>query len=180
LTTKRVISLSGAETALAEGLREGSLAAYERLYREQGSRMKSIAANLLGNRADAEDAVHDTFIKVFRAAADFDGRCPAEHWLIRILVNTCHDRLRQRRRTESDSDLRPAAREDHALRAALEKAIARLPVRQQTVFLLYEVEGFRHTEIASVLDEPEGTVRSLLFEAKKALRAMLRPAEAQA
>jgi RNA polymerase sigma-70 factor (ECF subfamily) len=181
LTTKRVIALSHGEAELADELRKGSSAAFERLYREQGNRMKSIAANLLGNRSDAEDAVHDAFIKVFRASAQFDGRCPVEHWAIRILVNTCHDRLRQRRpTTDAVLDFQTAPREDYATRAALKQAIALLPERHRTIFLLYDVEGLRHSEISSILDEPEGTVRGVLFEARKKLRAILRPAEAQA
>lgn len=161
----------------AEGLRTGSSLVFERLYREQGNRMKSIAANMLGNRAEAEDAVHDAFVKAFRSAGQFDGRCPAEHWLIRILVNTCRDRLRLRRPAEPGVDLQRAPREDHALRMALRQAIARLPERQRTVFLLHSVEGLRHAEIACILDEVEATVRGVLFEARKKLRAILRPVE---
>ena len=175
------MNLAGGHLApLDEGLRTGSLSSYERLYREQAGRMKSIAANLLGNYTEAEDALHETFIKIFRAAPSFDGRCPIEHWAMRILVNTCHDMLRRRRPLASIDRLVQPPRENIALRAALEKSLAQLPVRQRTVFLLFEVEGLRHTEIASVMEEPEGTVRSLLFEARKALRTMLRPVEARA
>jgi len=165
---------------LGEGLHTGSLSFYERLYREQGGRMKSIAANLLGSYSEAEDAVHETFIKIFRAGPSFDGRCPIEHWAMRILVNTCHDLLRRRRTVASVDALVQPPRENVTLRAALEQSLARLPVRQRTVFLLFEVEGLRHSEIADVMEEPEGTVRSLLFDARKALRAMLRPLEARA
>lgn len=160
-----------------DGLRQGSLTAFERLYREQSSRMKSIAANLLGNFSEAEDAVHDTFVKVFRAAGSFDGRCPVDCWVIRILVNHCHDKLRQRRPTEPPADFLRPSREDHPLRYALEQAIARLPERQRAVFLLYEVEGFRQQEIAAVLEMNEGTVRSTLFTARQTLRGILRPVQ---
>jgi RNA polymerase sigma-70 factor (ECF subfamily) len=170
------------ETALAAELRNGNPAVYERLYREQGSRMKSIAYNLLGSVNEAEDAVHDTFVKVFRAAASFDGRCPVNGWLFRILINHCNDRLRQRRPTVAATELPPAAElraapENPALRAALRGAIAQLAERQRSVFLLYEVEGFRHAEIAGMMETPEATVRQLLHSAKKNLRAILRPAE---
>lgn len=171
-------ALSRVEVDLAEGLRNGSSLAFERLYREQGNRMKSIAANMLRSRSEAEDAVHDAFVKAFRGAGQFDGRCPAEHWLIRILVNTCRDRIRLRRPAGPEVELQRAPREDHALRMALREAIAQLPERQRTVFLLHSVEGLRHAEIASILDEAEGTVRGVLFEARKRLRSILRPAEA--
>lgn len=175
-----MIALTAEEAALTAELQKGSTAAYERLYREHGNRMKSIAANMLGNRQEAEDAVHDAFVKILRASGAFDGRCPVVCWVIRILVNTCQDRLRQRRPTMEPSPSLRSAPENPPLRATLERAIGRLPERQRTVFLLYEVEGFRHAEISSVLGEPETTIRHLLHEAKKTLRSVLRPAEAKA
>jgi RNA polymerase sigma-70 factor (ECF subfamily) len=175
-----VITLTAEEMALAEELRNGNPSAYERLYRDQGNRMKSIAYNLLGSQSEAEDAVHDAFVKVFRSSASFDGRCPVVCWVIRILVNTCHDRLRQRRPVTALPESLRAAGGNPPLRVALERAIGLLPERQRSVFLLYEVEGLRHAEIAAVLEAPETTIRQLLHMAKKQLREMLRPAEAQA
>lgn len=174
-----MITLTTDEAALAVELRNGSSTAYERLYREQGSRMKSIAYNMLGSTSEAEDAVHDAFVKVFRASAGFDGRCPVVCWVLRILVNTCNDRLRQRRPMVAPSESLRAAADNPPLRAALERAIGQLPERQRTVFLLYEVEGLRHAEIAGVMEAPETTVRQLLHSAKKTLREILRPAEAR-
>lgn len=178
MTTKRLLATTDENSALGEGLRNGSPEAFERLYREQGGRMKSIAANLLGNRSEAEDAVHETFIKIYRAGAGFDGRCAPHTWALRILINTCHDWLRMRRRLTAVEDLATPPRDNIALRAALEKAIGLLNVRQRTVFLLFAVEGLRHAEIAEIMEEPEGTIRSVLHDARQALRATLRPAGA--
>jgi len=174
-----------------EGLRQGSLPAFERLYALHGDRMKSIAANLLGTVADAEDAVQEAFLRAYRAAAAFRSGSSVGTWLYRILVNACYDQLRSRRRrpeaplTESVGASSPARAEDHPLRLAIEAELTRLPERERAAFLLCEVEGFSHKETADILDVPEATSRTLLFRARRQLQRGLsasgafRPAEAR-
>jgi RNA polymerase sigma-70 factor, ECF subfamily len=171
------------DAALAAGCRSGDIAAYERLYRLQGSRMRNLARNLLGSQSDAEDAVQETFLKVQRYIGSFRGQSSFVTWTFRILVNTCHDlrRVRMRRRElgqaeteESDPVLKKRAPGAHpSLRMALERAIATLTQHQRDVFLLYEVEGFRHAEIARMLEITETASKNTLFQAKKSLRGML-------
>jgi RNA polymerase sigma-70 factor (ECF subfamily) len=157
-----------------------AFAAFERLYFTQAARLKSVAGNLLGNVADAEDAVQDAFLKAYRARGEFKGDAAPSTWLYRILVNACLDlgRRRKRRREEPEPaaplDLRPAAAQDHPLRLALEAAIARLAPRLRTVFLLAEVEGFTHREIGEILEIAEGTSKHDLFQAKRELQRLLR------
>jgi RNA polymerase sigma-70 factor (ECF subfamily) len=145
--------------------------------------MKSIALNLLGNVGDAEDAVQEAFLKIFRGAKTFRGGAAFSTWTYRILVNTCYDALR-RRRSRPAASVAAGDREaavaadpgaDHPLRLALEKAVARLKPRHRTVFLLFAVEGFTHGEIARILGIPEGTSKTFLFEAKKKLQRWLGP-----
>lgn len=167
-----------AEAELAEGCRTGSIDAYERLYEVHGPRMKSIALNLLGNVADAEDAVQEAFLKVYRSARGFKGRSLFSTWVYRVLVNTCYDVMRRgRRRPEAaitDADDVPTVQSaDHSLRMSLEQCLGRLRPRHRSVFLLFEVEGFTHREIGEILDVPEGTSKTLLFAAKRELQAML-------
>jgi RNA polymerase sigma-70 factor, ECF subfamily len=174
-----------------EGLRQGSLPAFERLYALHGDRMKSIAANLLGTTADAEDAVQEAFLKAYRAAPAFRGGASVATWLYRILLNACYDQLRGRRRRaenplpDSLGATEPARARDHPLRLAIESALGLLPERERTAFLLCEVEGFSHREAAEILDVPEATSRTLLFRAKRQLQRGLsasgafRPAEAR-
>lgn len=167
---------------LAEGCRSGSLAAYERLYAAHGARMKSIARNILGNSSDAEDAVQETFLKIYRKVGKFQGGSAFTTWIYRILVNASYDLLRKRRRREVPADdadpvmLRLAAppSADRLLELTLERSLRRLGERHRTVFLLYEVEGFKHREIAEILHIPEGTSKSCLFEAKKELQRLIR------
>jgi RNA polymerase sigma factor (sigma-70 family) len=173
------------DAALAAGCLAGDMRAYERLYQLQGARMKNLARNLLGSQSDAEDAVQDAFLKIQRGIASFRGQSAFVTWTFRILVNTCHDlrrsRMRRRERANDDSNEilpRPESRAPGAhpsLRMALERALAQLTRHQRDVFLLYEVEGFRHAEIAAMLEISETASKNTLFQAKKNLRGVLEP-----
>jgi RNA polymerase sigma-70 factor, ECF subfamily len=172
------------DAALAAGCRSGDLRTYERLYAMHGARMKNLARNVLGNAVDAEDAVQETFLKVQRSIASFRGQSSFITWTYRILINTCYDarrsRLRKKEVTNDDSEEvpRPEPRAPGAhpyLRIALERALAKLTQHQRNVFLLYEVEGFHHAEIAGMLEMTETASKNTLFQAKKSLRQMLEP-----
>jgi RNA polymerase sigma-70 factor (ECF subfamily) len=172
------------DVALAAGCLSGNLHAYERLYAMHGARMKNLARNLLGSSADAEDAVQETFLKVQRGIASFRGQSSFLTWTYRILINTCYDARRSRARkkevaNDETSEMprpEPRAPVAHpALRMALERALAALTRHQRDVFLLHEVEGFRHAEIAGMLDTTETASKNTLFQAKKNLRQMLEP-----
>src|SRR5229473_4373844 len=177
------------DAALAAGCRSGDLHAYERLYKAHGARMKNLARNVLGNPIDAEDAVQETFLKVQRGVASFRGQSSFVTWTYRILINTCYDarrsRLRKREIANDDAEETPrpeprAPGAHPALRMALERALAKLTQHQRDVFLLYEVEGFRHAEIAGMLDMTETASKNTLFQAKKNLRQMLEPPRSSA
>jgi len=178
--------LRSQDAALAAACQAGDLQAYERLYALHGARMKSLARNILGNSVDAEDAVQETFLKVQRSIATFRGQSSFVTWTFRILVNTCYDSHRSRLRkkevsaTEEPGDAAPlpeprAPGAHPSLRLALERALARLTRHQRDVFLLYEVEGFRHAEISAMLEITEAASKNTLFQAKKNLRQMLEP-----
>jgi len=173
------------DSRLAVACRDGDLRAFEELYRLHGARMKSMARNLLGTPADAEDAVQDTFLKIQRSIATFRGQSSFQTWSFRILINTCYDRRRSRMRKREvpqdepqagESAPRPEPRAPAAhpsLKLALERAVAQLTPQQRDVFLMYEVEGLRHSEIAGVLEISETASKNTLFQAKKNLRQML-------
>jgi len=171
------------EKALRERCGSGDVSAFEELYRTHGGRMKSLAANLLGSRSDAEDAVQETFLKIYRGASSFRGAAKLSTWTYRILVNTCLDQRRRKGRApdltgsgqadEPAGEIRaPAA--DHPLRMDLEASLASLEQKHRTVFLLFEVEGFTHREVGEILGVPEGKSRTLLFESKRVLQRLLR------
>ena len=186
--TAAAAGTSTEDAALAAACQAGDLAAYERLYELHGARMKSLARHLLGGRQDAEDAVQETFLKIQRAISSYRGKSSFSTWAFRILVNSCHDlrRRRVRRREVSEAepengDPPPEPRGPCAhpsLRLALERSLAQLSGRQREIFLLYEVEGFAHAEIAAMLNVSEAVSKNTLFQAKKALRQMLEPPRA--
>ena len=171
------------DAALASGCLSGDLRSYETLYKLHGVRMRNLARNLLGSPSEAEDAVQETFMKVQKSIASFRGQSSFLTWTFRILVNTCHDLRRSRTRRKElgqadaeESNSLPEMRAPGAhpaLRMALERAIAKLTQHQRDVFLLYEVEGFRHAEIAGMLEITETASKNTLFQAKKSLRGML-------
>ncbi len=172
------------DAELAARCQAGDLRAYERLYTLYGTRMKNMARNLLGNAIDAEDAVQETFLKVQRSITSFRGQSSFATWTYRILINTCYDARRGRLRkkevanddTENSARPEPRAPGAHpSLRLALERALAGLTKHQRDVFLLYEVEGFRHAEIAAMLEITETASKNTLFQAKKNLREILEP-----
>ena len=171
------------DARLLEECRSGNVSAFERLYERHGARMKSIAANLLGNVTDAEDAVQDCFLKIYRGSSSFRGDARFSTWIYRVLVNSCYDMLRQRRRRpvetrvdvkayETDPDL-SAAVSDHPLRLSLEACVRDLDPRRRAAFLLFAVEGFTHREVGEILGVPEGTSKTLLFEARRDLQRSL-------
>jgi RNA polymerase sigma-70 factor (ECF subfamily) len=171
------------DTRVAEACRSGSMEAYEELYRTQSPKMKSIAMNLLGNSHDAEDVVQETFLKIHRGIRYFKGQSAFSTWTYRILVNCCYDLRRRlvRRQETPEQDLvpenetfeSPVVASDHPLRMMLEKCVAQLTPHMRSVFLLYEVEGFKHSEIGAILGISEMASKNALYQGKRRLREML-------
>src|SRR3954469_5973362 len=162
---------------LLAACRRQDLRAFEQLYEIHGARLKSMAYHIVGNRQDAEDAVQETFVKVFRAIHGFQGQSGIGTWLCRILINVCYDVTRKRNREADPEDhqleSRPAPAGHIALKVALNTALRRIHPKHRMVFLMFEVEGLRHSEIANILEIPEGTSKAWLFEAKKELKRLL-------
>src|SRR5215212_1244496 len=164
---------------IAAACAAGDTKIFEELYRRFGDRMKSIAWNHLGNAADAEDAVQETFLKIHRAASTYSGEASFSTWAYRILVNTCYDVLRKRRRRIDEAPLeddegivveRSAPNVDDTKRMTLRKLLDELPEQRRTVFSLFEIEGLSHAEIGEILGISEGNSKWILFSTKKELQ----------
>jgi RNA polymerase sigma factor (sigma-70 family) len=160
---------------LAAACAAGDTQVFEEIYRRFGDRMKSIAWNHLGNTGDAEDAIQETLLKVHRAAGTFTGEATFATWLYRILVNTCYDVLRKRKRRIEETPLddsleRSASSVDDMKRIALRRLLDQLPEQRRTVFTLFEIEGLSHAEIGQVLGISEGNSKWILFATKKELQ----------
>ena len=161
---------------LAAACAAGDMRIFEELYGRFGERMKSIAWNHLGNVSDAEDAVQETFLKIHRSAKTYTGEASFATWAYRILVNTCYDILRKRKRRIEEApidethDTRSAASVDDTKRIALRKLLDQLPEQRRTVFTLFEIEGLSHAEIGEILGISEGNSKWILFATKKELQ----------
>jgi RNA polymerase sigma-70 factor, ECF subfamily len=162
------------DAELVDECKRGNVRAFERLYSLHSPRMKSLAFRLVGSRADAEDAVQDAFLKVYRAVQGFDGHSAISTWMFRILINCCYDLMRKQQRQPEAPMLQDVPSHSKTpLKIALERALSQINERPRLVFLMFEVEGLRHSEIAAILQVPEGTSRSWLFEAKRELKRLL-------
>lgn len=167
------------DTALIEACKQGDLHAFEQIYAAHAGRMKSVAFHLLGQRAEAEDAVQETFLRIYRGARGFQGQSGFSAWIYRILINCCYDEGRRRKRQSEvelgpESASPPTATANVPLQVALRSALGKIHPQHRTVFWLFEVEGFRHSEIAGILEIPEGTSKKWLFEAKRELKRVLK------
>jgi RNA polymerase sigma-70 factor, ECF subfamily len=163
---------------IAAGCAAGDTRVFEELYLVHGNRMKSIAYNHLGSVTDAEDAVQDTFLKVHRAARTYSGEASFSTWLYRILINTCYDMLRKRRRRTDDVTLedellqRGGPSVDDNKRLTLRKLLLALPEQRRSVFTLFEIEGLSHAEIGAILGITEGNSKWILFATKRQLQEL--------
>jgi RNA polymerase sigma-70 factor (ECF subfamily) len=170
--------IPGARTRTA--CRPIDLAAFEALYASHGPRMKSLALNVLGNRSDAEDAVQETFLRAYKSRHSFRSDAALWTWVYRILLNACHDigRGRAARRDNQmvNADVAvdmPTPPGDNPMRLTLQRAVDDLAPIYRDVFLLCEVEGYTHREVAGILEIPEGTSKGRLFEARRQLKRTL-------
>jgi RNA polymerase sigma-70 factor, ECF subfamily len=157
----------------------GDHAAFERLYHRHVARVHSLARWLL-DPGDAEDAVQEVFIRVWQKLHTFAGQSAFGTWLHRVAVNLFLRRRQtssqDRKRQISDEGLMLAATgvaERPDLRVALEGAVDKLPAGAREVFVLHDMEGYKHEEIARMLSVDPGTSRSQLHRARLLLRQHL-------
>lgn len=175
-----LISGNSDDLRLAAACLAGDSKAFEEIYRRFGSRMKSIAYHHLGTIADAEDAVQESFLKMHRAAGTYTGEAAFASWAYRIVVNTCYDLLRRRRRRPEETAIedragrliieKQAPSVDDAKRITLRKLLSELPEQKRSVFTLFEIEGLSHAEIGAILGITEGNSKWILFATKKELQ----------
>ena len=164
--------------------REGDLAAIETLYGMFKGPVFGLVYRYAQNRAVAEDLLQDVFLKVFSHMRNVRDAATFPAWVFRIAVNTAYSHLRQRRvqddRTVPLEDVagsledRKGEAVERDLQGPLEEAIGRLAPRLRSVFLLHDVQGFKHEEIARSLGCAVGTSKSQLFKARIKVRDFLR------
>ena|SRR5438552_5374757 len=170
----------------------GERSVLEELFQRYRGLAYRVAYRLLGNEADALDAVQEGFIKALAHLDGFQGRSTFKTWLLRVVSNAALDLGRQRGRREAQS-LESLARADHEqqepltledpahrlhrgdLRQVLDRALAQLPPAQRQTFVLHADAELSYREVAEVLGISIGTVMSRLYYARQKLRALLQP-----
>jgi RNA polymerase sigma-70 factor (ECF subfamily) len=172
---------------------QGDAAAFERLYQLHKGRVYSLCLRMLGNPAEAEDMAQEAFLQLFRKIATFRGESAFSTWLHRLTVNVVLMHLRKKvlPQVPLDEPLEPdeagegprwePGAEDLVLagsldRVTLEEAIKKLPQGYRLVFVLHDVEGYEHNEIAEMLGCSIGNSKSQLHKARLRLRDLLRQA----
>jgi RNA polymerase sigma-70 factor (ECF subfamily) len=173
------------ELALVERCRQGDLTAFEEIYRRHAGRLFSLTCRLVGNPADAEDLLQEIFLSAHRKLETFRGESAFGTWLYRLATNLCLDHLRSRAgrsrqltdSLEDETGLFDRATSGLAERAVtrmdLERALARLPEGCRAAFVLHDIEGLEHREVADVLGVAEGTSKSQVHKARLRLRVLL-------
>jgi RNA polymerase sigma-70 factor, ECF subfamily len=168
------------EESVIAKCRAGDVDAYRQVYDRYGQPLLRTATRLLGNPQEAEDAVQETFLKLFRGIRGFDNRCRFSTYLFQILHNTCIDVLRRRKPSAGDAAEMDAASVPsfHELANILAQAVDSLPVQMKACFVLFAVEQYSHQEVADILGVNIGTVKTSIHRARKKLRTWLGPTPA--
>ena len=155
---------------------------FESLYRTHAKRIYSLAYRFSGNAADAEELLQDIFLLAYRKLDSFRHEAALSTWLHRLAVNRCLDHVRSRAARQAaateplNPDAPPPARDDSRpiTHLDLERAIAQLPDGCRLAFVLHDVEGYDHREVAERLDIATGTSKSQVHKARLRLRRLLR------
>lgn len=172
------------DEALLAACRRGESAAQHRLYQKLAYRLMGVCLRYCPNRAEAEDALQNTFVKIFTRLDQYRGQGPFEAWARRIAVTTSLHALEQHRLRHpgpgtgldelagDQPSAEPSALEQLAADDLL-ALLATLPPGYRTVLNLYAVEGYSHQEIAELLGIAEGTSKSQLARARRLLETRL-------
>ncbi|HVO35406.1 MAG TPA: RNA polymerase sigma factor [Gemmatimonadales bacterium] len=165
-----------ADVALAAA---GDQRAFERLYRLHVARIHSLARRMTGFEGDPDELTQDVFVRAWERLGTYRGEAAFGTWLHRLAVNVILNWRRsaaaERRWIEdgADTDLVAGARLGRAEAMDLESALARLPAGARRVFVLHDVEGFKHEEIAAMMGVTAGTSKAQLHRARMLLRSWL-------
>jgi RNA polymerase sigma-70 factor (ECF subfamily) len=150
---------------------------FEELYRQYKSKVFGTAYRMLSNYADAEDVTQDIFVKVFKKLSSFRGDAAVSTWIYRITINACLDFRRKRKRLEALplSEEAEQVSVGMSLGRLIEGLIPKMPAGYREVFILHDIQGLKHVEIARVLGITDGASKSQLHRARAFLRRELAP-----
>ena len=179
------------EAGLIERAKQGDAEAFQALYDKHKRRVYSLCLRMTSNTAEAEDLTQEAFLQLYRKIATFRGESAFSTWLHRLSVNVVLMHLRKKSLPlvsleettqgggEEDTPKKDFGAEDLALagsidRLRLQKAVEDLPPGYRTIFVLHDVEGYEHNEIAAIVGCSIGNSKSQLHKARMKLRDMLK------
>lgn len=174
------------DVELARKSAAGEGAAFEELYRRHFRRVYLLSLRMMGNPTEAEDMTQEVFVNLFNKIGSFRGESAFTTWLHRMTVNQVlmHFRKRSTRSEmttiegETPIQIVKGTENPNAMpvvdRISIESAIAQLPPGYRSVFVLHDVEGYEHDEIARMLGVAEGTSKSQLHKARLKMRQLIR------
>jgi len=189
---KRAAPKAASETQLVARAQQGEEEAFAALFEMHKRRVYSLCLRMTGNTAEAEDLTQEAFLQLFRKISTFRGESAFSTWLHRLAVNVVLMHLRKKglqqisldevdssqdepvKRDYGDNDRRLMGSVD---RISLSQAIADLPPGYRTVFVLHDIEGYEHNEIAEIMNCSVGNSKSQLHKARMKLRDWLRQNE---
>jgi RNA polymerase sigma-70 factor (ECF subfamily) len=188
-TNKTPASKAATETQVIARAQRGDEEAFAALFETHKRRVYSLCLRMTGNTAEAEDLTHEAFLQLFRKISTFRGESAFSTWLHRLAVNVVLMHLRRKGLQQTSLDevdtsqdepvKRDYGSDDRRLtgsvdRIGLQKAIGDLPPGYRTVFVLHDVEGYEHNEIAEIMKCSVGNSKSQLHKARMKLRERLR------
>ena len=162
----------------------GDQTAFRELYRQHAGRVYALCLRLTGNSGDAEERTQDVFVRLWDKLRSFRGESAFSSWLHRLSVNVVLNERRTTMRREQrvmptedpenvGAQHAAPVRDSSGLKIDLERAIAELPDGAREVFVLFDIEGYGHAEIAALVGIAEGTSKAQLFRARRLLREKL-------
>jgi len=168
-------------TRLVDRAIAGDVDAFEALYRQSVGRVHGLCLRMCGNRSEAEELTQEAFVRAWQKLPSFRGESAFSTWMHRLTVNVVlgHQRStgrRQARETAAGEEWYQEGGATHqrlGVAMDLERAIAGLPKGARTVFVLHDMEGYKHKEIAQVAGMAVGTSKAQLSRARKLLRKAL-------
>ena len=171
---------------LVQRCRKGERKAQFELYQLYKDRVFNIAYRMANSHQDAEDITQMAFVRVFKKIDSFRGDSAFSSWVYRLTVNVCINHFRKEKKkkelvvhelSEQATNLKTLKTDEPGskMKPFLEKAIRALPAGYRMIFVLYDIEGYKHEEIAEIMNISEGTSKSQLHKARTELRQFLEP-----
>ncbi len=187
--------MEASEIDLVEKSQQGNIEAFEKLISAYQKKVFNIALRMTGNQDDASDISQEVFIKIFKSIGSFKKQSAFSTWVYKITINTCRDELRKQknkrntisidegiclednkveRQIESNDPTPELMAEKHEIEKLLKEAIFQLSEDYKEVIILRDIQGFSYSDIAKMIDCPEGTVKSRINRARSMLKDILK------